>query len=141
MGLVQLVAPPFPTTTRRCGSVTGNDLSWLSRSEKIAVFAPIPSASDRIATTVTMGVALRGGTHRADRAPAHPVRISVTLTSGRPDRLVRPGRDEQMRPGIAGNVYIRNANIEPARILINNSPVAHAAGPQGGPGARIGGST
>ncbi len=61
MGFVQLVLPlgSWPTMTRRCGSLTGRDRSSrLSRIENIAVFAPIPSASDRIATAETTGAAL-----------------------------------------------------------------------------------
>jgi hypothetical protein len=41
----------------RCGSRTGNCLmTRLLRIEKSAVFAPMPSASDAIATPVTTGV-------------------------------------------------------------------------------------
>src|ERR1043165_4729973 len=53
--------PPFgyepARLTRRCGSGTGSGRSsiWL-KSEKIAAFAPIPSASDSTATAVTNGV-------------------------------------------------------------------------------------
>jgi len=39
--------------------LTGSDRSInVSRIEKMAVFAPMPSASDKTATSVTMGVAL-----------------------------------------------------------------------------------
>ena len=49
----------WPTITRRCGSRTGSDRSSrLSRIENIAVLAPIPSASDRMATAETIGAAL-----------------------------------------------------------------------------------
>ena len=45
-----------PQITRRCGSRTGSDRSSrLSRIENIAVLAPIPSASDRMATAETIG--------------------------------------------------------------------------------------
>jgi hypothetical protein len=80
-GLVQLVGPPLPTTTRRCGSVTGNDLSRrLSRSEKIAVFAPIPSASDKIATAVTTGVAFRARNASRRSCTNPPVRVTSHST-------------------------------------------------------------
>src|SRR4029079_9957644 len=60
IGYVQESFPrSVPTTASTPGSFTGRDRSIrLSRMEKIDVFAPIPSASDRIATRVTIGVAL-----------------------------------------------------------------------------------
>ena len=43
--------------TRRSGSCTGSDRSMISLNiEKMAAFAPIPRASDTIATAVTNGV-------------------------------------------------------------------------------------
>ena len=63
IGLVQeLWRPSLPVTSRtsRCGSPTGSDRSSrLSTIEKMAVLAPMPSASDSTATAVTIGVALR----------------------------------------------------------------------------------
>src|SRR6185436_18306063 len=61
MGLVHESRPelPIPSTARRLADFTGSVRSInVSRIEKIAVLAPMPSASDRIATTVTIGVAL-----------------------------------------------------------------------------------
>jgi hypothetical protein len=56
MGFVQAVRLTSPTIARRCGSLTGKARrSRLSIIEKIAVFAPIPSARERTATAVTTG--------------------------------------------------------------------------------------
>ena len=51
------MGPGAARLTSRPGSGTGSGLSssWL-KSEKMAAFAPIPSASDTIATMVTKGV-------------------------------------------------------------------------------------
>ena len=68
MGLVQ--EPSF-SITRRCGSRTGRVRNiTLSSSEKIAVFAPMPSASDRMATADTTGVARneRSASRKSDMA-------------------------------------------------------------------------
>ena len=46
------------TTASRCGSTTGSERSSSAlMSEKMAVLAPMPSASDKAATIETMGVA------------------------------------------------------------------------------------
>src|SRR5207253_6374252 len=61
----------------RCGSLTGSARrTRLLTSEKIAVFAPIPSASDRMATVVTTGVPIscRTATRRSWRYPPYLAR-------------------------------------------------------------------
>jgi hypothetical protein len=56
---------PPDTTARRCGSATGSERTTrLLISEKSAMFAPMPNASDRMATMVTIGVAARLRTAR-----------------------------------------------------------------------------
>src|SRR5438552_19120372 len=57
-GYALLGDPPPDTIASRCGSRTGNARrTSVSTSEKIAVLAPMPSASDRTAIAVTTGVA------------------------------------------------------------------------------------
>ena len=62
------------TTTRRLGSATGKVRSnRLLTSEKIAVFAPMPSASDSAATIETTGVARRERTAKRMSCMRDPV--------------------------------------------------------------------
>src|SRR5205807_4508773 len=52
-----LCGPGAANLTSRSGCVTGSGWRSISlKSEEIAAFAPMPSASERIATTVTNGV-------------------------------------------------------------------------------------
>src|SRR4051812_6012593 len=103
-----LIARASETTARRSGFATGNDRRIrLSTREKIAVFAPMPSASERMATAVTIGVARRERTARRRSCTAPPVRLKPDTTksvnrraSTIPEHLggVNPRRAEGRKP-------------------------------------------
>ena len=88
--------------TRRSGSCTGR--AWISiwsKREKMAAFAPIPSASDRTATAVTKGVL------RSVRNASFRLFISISLAhpneAGPVDALWT--RCRPMRRGLCGALY------------------------------------
>src|SRR5687768_2364221 len=84
MGLVHEVRPsPISTIASSCGRSTGSVRRVrLSRMEKMAVLAPMPSPRDRIATAVTTGVAA------SDRQASLRSRMFVRRSSGAAGWLV-----------------------------------------------------
>src|SRR5437762_10471565 len=127
-----LIAVSDEIVARRCGSATGSARSKRPLTiEKIAVLAPMPSASDSTATVETIGVAFSARTadlrspislnrHRQSRAVNEnhhgaQHRASHDPAEEKPSRLeehetARPDDDHQRKTGEAGDLHRREVD-------------------------------